>query len=293
MNRRFQRRWRKMKKKDIAATEALLQSHEQWCMNACNRYLNRRSEKDSVWLLKNRAGDITALMVRYQLSLLPVLNSAPVLNSTPGAAEEPIPPPHFLRGFFGPVPVHSLQGRKEDMLIMEAALEKLGLYAEEKLDYDLMCIDHPPSHFYTPCAEVTFRKPGSADLDALAALHAAYEREEVLPSASEFSAAASRLNIERIFAKEQIYVAELGGRLIGKINTNASTFTRCQVGGVYVLPEYRGRGIARRMAGEFITGLVAKGRGISLFVKKTNAAARRVYQRIGFEILGDYRINYY
>jgi ribosomal protein S18 acetylase RimI-like enzyme len=283
MSKRFQRRWRKMKKKDIAAIEALLRSHELWCMNACYRYLNRRSEKDTVWLLKNKAGDITALIVRSKLNLLPVLI----------AGEEPIPPPHFLRGLFGTVPVHSLQGRKEDMLIMEAALEKLGLYAEEKLNYDLMCIDHPPSGFYTPCAGLTFRKPDSSDLNALAALHAAYEQEEVLPAAAEFNAALSRMNIERIFAKEQVYVAELDGRLIGKINTNASTFTRCQVGGVYVLPEYRGQGIARRMAGEFITGLTAQGKGISLFVKKTNPAARRVYQRIGFEILGDYRINYY
>jgi ribosomal protein S18 acetylase RimI-like enzyme len=283
MNRQVQRRWQKMKKKDIAGIEALLRSHERWCMNACNRYLNRRSEKDAVWLLKNKAGDITALIVRSKRSLLPVL----------AAGEESIPPPYFLRGIFSPVPVHSLQGRKVDMLIMEAALEKLGLYAEEKFDYDLMCIDHPPSGFHTPCAGLTLRKPNSDDMNALAALHAAYEQEEVLPTASEFSAAASRMNIERIFAKEQIFVAELDGRLIGKINTNASTFTRCQVGGVYVLPEYRGRGIARRMAGEFITGLTAQGRGISLFVKKTNSAARRVYQRIGFEILGDYQINYY
>ena len=282
MNRRFRRRWRKIKKKDIAGTEALLQSHERWCMNACNRYLNRRSEKDTVWLLKNKAGEITALIVRSKLSLLPVLGE-----------EEPVPPPHFLKGFFGPVPVHSLQGRKEDMLIMEPALEKLGLYAQEKLDYDLMCIDRPPSGFHVPCAGLTLRKPDSGDMNALAALHAAYEQEEVLPTASEFSAATSRMNIEQIFSKQQMLVAELDGRLIGKINTNASTFTRYQVGGVYVLPEYRGRGIARRMAGEFIDGLTAKGKGISLFVKKTNPAARRVYQRIGFEILGDYRINYY
>jgi ribosomal protein S18 acetylase RimI-like enzyme len=282
MSSRFRRRWQKIKKKDSAAVEELLRSHERWCMNACNRYLNRRSEKDSAWLLKNKAGDITAIIVRSKLGLLPVLGD-----------ETSVPPPRFLQGIFGMAPVHSLQGRKEDMLIMEAALEKVGLYAEEKLDYDLMCIDHPPSDFHIPCAGLTLRKPDSGDMNALAALHAAYEQEEVLPAASEFSAAASRMNIERIFAKEQILVAELDGRIIGKINTNASAFTRCQVGGVYVLPEYRGRGIARRMAGEFITGLVAQGRGISLFVKKTNPAARRVYQRIGFEILGDYQINYY
>jgi len=276
-------KWRKMKKKDIADVEALLRSHEKWCMNACYRFINRSRAHDSVWLLRNKAGTIIALIVRIKLSLLPLL----------AARDEPIPPPRFLRGFFGPVAIHSLQGRAVDMAIMEAALQKVGLYAAEKLDYDLMCIDRAPSGFHTHCAGLTLRKPNSGDMDALAALHAAYEQEEVIPTAAEFNAAASRMNIDRIFAKEQILVAELNGRLIGKINTNASTFTRCQVGGVYVLPEYRGRGIARAMAGEFITDLVAQGKGISLFVKKSNPAARRVYQRIGFETLGDYQINYY
>jgi predicted GNAT family acetyltransferase len=88
-------------------------------------------------------------------------------------------------------------------------------------------------------------------------------------------------------------VADLGGRLAGKINTNAVTFTRYQIGGVYVHPDYRGLGIARKMAAAFASGLIAQGKGISLFVKKANAAARKVYQRVGFETLGDYRINYY
>jgi len=281
-----------MKKKETAVTEALLRSHECWCMNACNRYINRSADGGNVWLLKDRDGNSAALIVYSKQGLLPVLGALYAPSALRNGQEQ-IPPPHFLRGIFGAIPIHSLQGRKEDVLIMEAALEKIGLYAAEKIDYDLMCIDCPPSGFYPAYAGLTIRKPHNGDKDALAALQAAYEQEEVLPTAAEFSAAVSRLNMERIFSKEQMVVAELNGRLIGKINTNAATFTRYQVGGVYVLPEYRGHGIARRMAGEFITSLTAQGRGISLFVKKSNPAARRVYQRIGFEILGDYRINYF
>jgi ribosomal protein S18 acetylase RimI-like enzyme len=283
--------WRKMKKQQIAETELLLQSQERWCMNACNRYINRNKKEDDVWLLRNKAGGpagkIFALIVHAKQNLLPVL-----------CGHENIPPPHFLCGLFGTAPIHSLQGKKEDVLIMERALEKIGLYAAEKIDYDLMCIDNPPAGFSSvrPAGVppgLIIRKPQSNDMNALAALQAAYEQEEVVPSASELNAAVSRLNTERIFSKEQMLVAELGGRLIGKINTNAAACSRCQVGGVYVHPDYRGRGIAGRMAGEFITGLVAQSRGISLFVKKSNLCARRVYQRIGFEILGDYRIDYF
>ena len=279
-------KWRKMKKHETSAVEALLQSNECWCMNACNRFTNR-SKEDKTWLLRSgdggRTGNILALMVQSKQNLLPVL-----------CGQEHIPPPHFLRGFFGTVPVHSLQGRKEDVLSMAVLMEKMGLSAVEEIDYDLMCIDHSPSGYHGAShAGLVIRKPQAPDLDALAALQAAYEQEEVLPLASEFSAAASRMNIERIFSKEHMLVAEFNGTLIGKINTNAVTFSRYQVGGVYVHPDYRGLGIARRMAGEFISSLTAQGKGISLFVKKTNLAARRVYQRLGFEILGDYRINYY
>jgi ribosomal protein S18 acetylase RimI-like enzyme len=272
-----------MKKNKIAEVELLLQSQERWCINACSRYLNRTPPKDNVWTLRNNAGDITTLIVYAKQGLLPVL-----------CGQKNIPPPHFLRRLFGIVPIHSLQGREEDVVILEAALEEMGLFAAEEIDYDLMCIDRPPSGFCsTGIGGLVIRKPQFTDMDALAALQGAYEQEEVLPSASEFNAAVSRLNIERIFTKEQMLVAELNGRLIGKINTNAVTFTRYQVGGVYVHPDYRGLGIARRMAGEFISILAAQGKGISLFVKKSNSWARRVYQRIGFEILGNYRINYY
>jgi len=275
-------KWRKMKKGQIAETESLLQSRECWCMNACNRYLTRDPANDSVWVLGDENGAVAALVVYAKQGLLPVL------------CNRQIPPPYFLRGFLSAASVHSLQGSIEDTAIMETLMEKIGFYTTERIDYDLMCIDEPPSGFASAGpAGLAIRKPQFTDMDALAALQSAYEREEVLPNASEFSAAVSRLNTEKIFSSEQMLVAELGGRLIGKINTNAVTFTRFQVGGVYVHPDYRRLGIARRMAGEFIAGLVAQGRGISLFVRKSNPCARRVYQRIGFTILGDYRISYY
>jgi hypothetical protein len=217
-------KWRKMKKRHIAQTEALLQSHERWCMNACNRYLNRGA-KDQVWTLRDKAGDIFALIIHVKQHLMPLL-----------CGRERIPPPRFLRGLLGAVPIHSLQGPTEDVLIMEPELAKIGFFAAEKIDYDLMCIDNSPSVGYTSIGPIGLivREPQHTDMDALAALQAGYEKEEVLPSAAEFNAAVSRLNMERIYAKEHMLVAELNGRIIGKINTNAAGFTRYQVGGVYV-----------------------------------------------------------
>jgi ribosomal protein S18 acetylase RimI-like enzyme len=271
------RPWRKMKRRQISGVEELLRSNERRYMNACDRYLNRDS---AVWILGDPP---SAVMIYSRQNLMPVL-----------CGKKIVPAPRFLCGIFGTVSVYSMQGPKDDVLVTEKALGEIGLYAAEKKDYDLMCLDrlHPGCH---PAAlpGLVIRKPEPEDMDALAELHAAYEQEEVLPAASEFRLAVSRMNIERIFAHEQMLVAALGGRLVGKINTNAVTFTRYQIGGVYVHPDYRGLGIARRMASEFVESLLAQGRGISLFVKKNNIAARKVYQHIGFEIIGDYRIDYF
>jgi len=299
-------RWRKMKAGDIPAAEALLKSAERFCMNACARYISRKAQKGEVWTLRGESSEMSALLVHARKGLLPVSRL-----DGPGAphSDAPrFPAPHFLRGLFGAGArdIYSLQGREEDALAMEAQMEKIGMLAAEKIDFDLMCIDRQPGGFRAAGpAGLAIRKPRLADMDRLAELRAAYEKEEVLSADRALCAgnergadrerrlAASRMRMEQIFASEQMLVAELGGQLIGKINTNAAAFTRCQVGGVYVHPDFRGMGIARRMAGEFVAGLVAQGLGISLFVKKSNPAARRVYRNIGFETVGSYRINYY
>jgi ribosomal protein S18 acetylase RimI-like enzyme len=277
--------WQKMKRQHVAAVEKLLRLNERWYMNACMRYLKNLKSKDStIWILDDRDCLPAAIIIQYRQSLLPVL-----------CGKKNIPVPDFLCSPFGIVSVHSLQGCTNDVLVIETALEKTGLYAREKRNYDIMCIE--PGSNIALAADVpsglVIRKPQRKDIDELAALHAAYELEEVLPAASEFNPSFSRLNFERIFLNEQMLVAELGGRLIGKINTNAVTFTRFQVGGVYVHPDCRGLGIAGRMAAAFVKSLLAQGRGISLFVNKTNLAARKVYLKIGFEISGDYSISYY
>jgi predicted GNAT family acetyltransferase len=199
-----------------------------------------------------------------------------------------------MRRFFGR-PIYVLQGLAEDTAIFENMLRALGYAMTDGINYRLMALDREPAAETLGAGppDLILREPAPKDTEAVFPLQAAYEREEVLPRGTVFNPRNCRLSLAHILYRERILVAELDSRIVGKINTNAESFTRCQIGGVYVLPEYRDRGIATRMTAVLAAELIAAGRGISLFVKKQNPAALAVYRRIGFEVLGDYRICYY
>jgi ribosomal protein S18 acetylase RimI-like enzyme len=276
-------RWRKMPRRSNADVEKLLRDREPWCVSACGRFLRRRSSGDAVWTLHGRDGGIHALIVYSNRTLLPVFGG-----------HTDIPEPEILKGLFGALPVHSIQGLADEALFLEDYLYGCGLKAIDAIDYDLMYIELPPGGNCGPApAGLVLRRARHGDLDALAELQAGYEQEEVLPRGAVFYPAASRRNTEKIFSSEQLLVAELDGRLVGKINTSVLSYTRFQIGGVYVLPDFRGRGIARHMTAEFVHSLIEQGRGVTLFVKKANRAAQKVYCRLGFKFLADYRISYY
>jgi ribosomal protein S18 acetylase RimI-like enzyme len=206
-----------------------------------------------------------------------------------------IPPLHFMKGFLGRPPVHAVQGRLEDAETLEAALADLGYSAAEQRNYDLMALAKAPGDESSGAFPrgLELRRPDFADLEELYPLQAGYEKEEVLPQGTILNPATCRLALSNILSKEQSLIACLDKRIVGKINTNARSFTRVQIGGVYVLPEYRGRGIGRRMTAVFAGELMAGGLGVTLFVKKNNPAAQKIYRQIGFEDAGDYRISYY
>jgi len=275
-------RWRKLAHKDVHRAEMLLRDIEKDCVTACARFL--ASSRGSVRKLTGKKGEISALLINCGSALIPVL-----------CGIKEIPRPGFLKKIIRSKKIHSLQGLKEDVIIFENEIEKMGGFIEDTFDYDLMSLDTlPPEKGKTAGpANLVLRTPKMTDLDALAPLQGAYEREEVIPKGSVFSPAASRINIVNIVSKGKVLAAELNGQLVGKINVSAVSFTRYLIGGVYVHPDFRGLGIGCRMTYEFISSLINEGRGVSLFVKKNNTAANRLYLSAGFQKRKDYRITYY
>jgi ribosomal protein S18 acetylase RimI-like enzyme len=265
-------------------TEAFLKAREIHCVTACAKFLKRSGSRDHVWALREEDGTLSALVLYSGRTLFPVFDRP-----------THIPVPYFMSRLWRKVPVHAIQGCGNDAHMLEYALTGMGYSCLDRIEYDQMTLDGEPraEALKAGPAGLVLRKPGASDLDALYQLQAAYEKEEVLPRGAAFNPAACRRSVERIIADEYVLAAELEGRLVGKINTNALSFSRYQIGGVYVHPNYRRRGIAVSMGAAFARALTAEGWGLSLFVKKRNPAARAVYGRIGFAVTGDYRISYY
>jgi ribosomal protein S18 acetylase RimI-like enzyme len=281
-------KWRRAGKSEANRMEEFLRSREQYCVNACAKFL--QTHKNQKWYLANPDGTIRAMLLLSGGMFFPVFGSA-----------RDIPPPRFLksglldRNFPGMTPIHAVQGLLDDTVILETALESLGYHAAEHRDYDLMSLENPPEQ-KSPGAGLhglVLRKPGFTDLEAMLPLQTGYEKEEVLPKDAVFNPESCRLSLSSIIAREQSLIACLENRIVGKINTNAASFTRLQIGGVYVLPEYRSLGIGRRMTAAFVGELSKQSRGLTLFVKKNNPAAQKIYRQVGFTTVADYRISYY
>ena len=277
-------RWRKIPRDERNEAETFLRDREQYCVSASARFLGMNDRRDYVWYMPGPEGEISALLLHTRHSLFPVFDK-----------NKNIPRLRFLKRFPVRVPIHALQGLKEDTEILEAHMEEQGYYADERIDYALMSLDDEPNPQALKAGPqgLLLRRPAAGDEESLFALQSAYEQEEVLPRKAVFNPAVCRLNLENILSSEHTLVAELDKQVVGKINTSAESFTRYQIGGVYVRPDCRGLGIAARMTAFFVQDLLAQGKGITLFVKKQNNAALKVYRKTGFVILADYRISYF
>jgi GNAT superfamily N-acetyltransferase len=280
------RKWKRLGRRRFGDVEDLLQRQELFCVSACDRFLHGERFSGQLWGIPNPDGSLEGLLIHSRGSLFPILNS----NTVAGFNV----PPALLR-FLNKTHIHAVQGLRYDVLALEQIMEDLGKQSADEIDYDLMALDRGPSPETLRAGPpgLSIRRPELWELDTIYPLQAAYEIEEVLPRGAIFNAAACRVNLKHILKEEIVLVAELQGQIIAKAHTSAASFTRFQIGGVFVHPDSRGLGIARRICAELARTLINSGRGLSLFVKKRNRSARIVYHAVGFKPIADYRITYY
>jgi ribosomal protein S18 acetylase RimI-like enzyme len=273
-------RWWKAHEIERIWPETLLRMKEIYYVAACSRFRTMNFVKDHAWVLTSGGMGASAMILHSRGSLFPVFNG-----------KTDITPPFFLERALKNISIYSLQGLSEEVETLQGMLLPLGIYSHEMVDFKLMALENNPTHVKTP-EGLSFRRAEKRDVGELLALQAAYEKEEVLPTGAIFDIRSCRYNLERIITKEKNLLAVMNGRIVAKINTNAESYSRYQIGGVYVLPEYRGHGVGSSLTAVFSRLLLAESSGVNLFVDNENIAARKVYARCGFLDLANYRIAY-
>ncbi len=150
-----------------------------------------------------------------------------------------------------------------------------------------------------PPEELEVVKCGAPQLDALVPLQMGYELDEVLVDKADFDEAASRLTMRK-FLREQIIYALFAKpkenevpRAVAKAGTNARGQNWYQLGGVYTVPQYRGKGCASFLAQFLALKNAEMGKRTALFVKDVNIPAQKAYKKAGFVPDKPFEIIYY
>lgn len=281
--------WKKLQESSLPHIKAFLQKQEKFCVSAISRF--NAGILNNVWAARKKDRAISALLLYGRRLLFPVFNFSPVELPTELSTGN-LPLPLYFAQMLKDECFHACQGLAKDVLLLEEALRKKGFIPASGSDYELRQFAGNVDK-ETADKALKIRKATKADSESLFLLQANYEQEEVLPPGAQFDPAVCRKTLERLIAEDMLLTAEFKGRLVGKVNINAQSWNCLQIGGVYVLPEYRSRGIARAMTASLIRELSPLNKQFTLYVKKSNLPALRVYDKLGFVKIEDYRISYY
>lgn len=129
-----------------------------------------------------------------------------------------------------------------------------------------------------------------AELDALLPAAVAMYTEEVgVPPAPDRSASGYRQRISDLVRGRRAYARFVDGRVVFKAELAVVTRHTAQVQGVWVAPEWRGRGLAVRGMSAVVRDALARvAPTVSLYVNDYNHPARSVYARCGFRQVGTF-----
>lgn len=165
---------------------------------------------------------------------------------------------------------------------VEAAREALGLSPERfRLREEEVLMAIACAQARGPGEGVRAARPG--DLEVLAPWRIAFEREALFNPAPD--ALGLRAGLERSIEAGALFVLEEAGAVHAMGAFTARLLPEAvQLGGIYTPPELRGRGCARRLVAGML-GLSGAARAV-LFTK--DAAARRAYLAVGFEVCGTF-----
>ena len=175
----------------------------------------------------------------------------------------------------------SIVGDRDAVATMWRVLEpEWGPARDVREDQPLMVIDSPPAVAPDPLV----RPVRIEELDILVPACVAMFTEEVGVSPVAADGGASyRARVAELIRAGRAFARIDEGRVVFKAEIGSATEAVCQVQGVWVPPELRGRGLsAPGMAAVAEQAMRDVAPVVSLYVNDFNHAARATYRRVGF-----------
>jgi hypothetical protein len=150
----------------------------------------------------------------------------------------------------------------------------------------LMAIDGPPLVAPDPAVRRVRLDEAGTLMPACIAMFT--EEVGVSPLAGD-GGAAYRARVTELIRSGRAFARIEDGQVIFKAEVGAATPQACQVQGVWVNPEFRGRGLAAPgMAAVVTEARRTVSPVVSLYVNDFNAPARATYRRAGFAEIGEF-----
>jgi predicted GNAT family acetyltransferase len=181
----------------------------------------------------------------------------------------------------------SIVGPKQAVAPMWDLLEPAwGPARDVRSNQPLMSISTPAQ----VTADPGVRRVRPDELDTVLPACIAMFTEEVgiSPTAGD-GGATYRARVAELIAAGRAFARIEAGRVVFKAEIGSTTDQACQVQGVWVPPELRGRGLsAGGMAAVVNEALRDIAPVVSLYVNDYNAAARASYRRVGFQDCGTF-----
>ena len=188
--------------------------------------------------------------------------------------------------------VHSIMGVGRCVDLVE---KSLPLPPTTRVEYFLMTLAAGSRHpvLLPDPPELRVRRADPYDAELLFPMQKCYELEEVIITPAHFNEEQCMKSLRLALREQLVYLAELQGVPVAKAATNARGYKVDQVGGVYTVPEERGKGRGKAVVSQLLKTVFSEKQEACLFVKKHNRSAIALYERLGFAPSTEYVITYY
>jgi uncharacterized protein len=146
-------------------------------------------------------------------------------------------------------------------------------------DQPFMVATEPPA----AADDCAVRRVRIDELDVLYPAAVAMFTEEVGVSPEEHGRDAYRARVASLISQGRVFARIEGGQVLFKAEIGSTTAEACQLQGVYVDREHRGRGLGTAGVATVVRTVLAEGSpAVTLYVNADNEPARRAYERVGF-----------